>query len=333
MMPHSIPSKGSGPPPIPEAQDRAMQRAKRDRESILNDNPLGREISTIESSEDDEVEQLAILTLKNLNKGHENSLSKKQNKLSSQTKRAASPPPLNPLQGERIPQVPLGIDLYLERGKEFERQGDVARALKAYENSITFNKNGNSCLKYANLLMQTNPTPQSINQAIRLLLHGEELGSNACKYVLANTIFAANYTPEQKKKFESTLEAAHNGHPRACFETAIALMDGKVVKKNEEAAFQWLVRAYERGFHDADFSIGMMHLEGSGTRANPFQAFKWLFSSASRGRPDAAYNLALLYLNGIGVQANLAEALRWITISAHRGFEPALQLHQKLVGS
>lgn len=150
-------------------------------------------------------------------------------------------------------------------------------------------------------------------------------------------------------------EAAANGDPRAQFEVAAILSEGKAVARDLEGAAIWYERAAVNGFAPAQYRLGNLYEHGEGFAkdleearlwyqrgadagnrmamhnlaslyasgelgSQDFeQAANWFRQAAELGLTDSQFNLGMLYARGLGVEQNLAESYKWFSIAAIRG--------------
>ena len=159
------------------------------------------------------------------------------------------------------------------------------------------------------------------------------------------------------QRLKQALEAQN---PRAYFDVAIRLAEGRSIPRNVEAAIPWLVLAAERGHAPAYYRIGNIYEKGLGPKRDIAQAvsayekgaalgnrksmhnlatlyaagtatgdadyqraFPLFEQAAELGLVDSQFNLAVLLVNGLGAKQNLSEAYKWFTVAAQNGDKEA----------
>lgn len=159
------------------------------------------------------------------------------------------------------------------------------------------------------------------------------------------------------QRLKQALEA---GNPRAYFDVAVRLADGRSVPRNVEAAIPWLVLAGERDHAPAYYRLGNIYEKGLGPKRDIAQAvgayskgatlgnrksmhnlatlyaagiatgaadyeraFPLFEQAAELGLVDSQFNLAVLLVNGLGTKQNLGEAYKWFTVAAQNGDKEA----------
>ncbi|MBZ9884892.1 sel1 repeat family protein [Mesorhizobium sp. CA10] len=94
--------------------------------------------------------------------------------------------------------------------------------------------------------------------------------------------------------------AAEQGVPEAQFQYALALLDGRYVKKDEKAAFALMQAAAEAGNRLAQFNFAQLLVQQDPGDHGLVKAAAYYERAAATGLADAQYALAQLYANGVG---------------------------------
>jgi localization factor PodJL len=149
--------------------------------------------------------------------------------------------------------------------------------------------------------------------------------------------------------------AAASGDPRAQYELAIRMIEGRTETRDPAAAVPLLEKASQRGLAPAQYRLGALYEKGIGVEKSLPQARHWYEQAASagnvkamhnfavllaeggEGKPDYAtaanwfkraaefgvrdsqYNLAILYARGLGVEQSLVEAYVWMALAEGQG--------------
>lgn len=181
-------------------------------------------------------------------------------------------------------------------------------------------------------------------------------------------IVAAPPLPEglTSQRLKLAIEA---GDPRAYFDVATRLADGRNVTRDVEAAIPWFKRAAELRHAPSYYRLGNIYEKGLGPKrdinaavaayrkgaelgnrksmhnlATLFaagiasgspdydQAFPLFEQAAELGLVDSQFNLAVLLVNGLGAKQNLSEAYKWFAIAAQNGDREAAKKRDEVGG-
>jgi len=85
------------------------------------------------------------------------------------------------------------------------------------------------------------------------------------------------------------------GNPYAQLDLGYMYLYGMGVPADDEAAFQWFLKAAEQGLANAQFDVGLCYYYGWGVPQNITEAVNWMKKAADQGNP-----YALDFLKGIG---------------------------------
>ena len=163
-------------------------------------------------------------------------------------------------------------------------------------------------------------------------------------------------------------EAVAAGEPKAQYELAVRLYDGRGLPKDQTTAARWFERAAQAGLALAQYRLGSMYEKGSGVRrdlpaakiwylkaaeagnaraahnlavidADPGsgaadypEAAKWFRKAAELGVRDSQYNLAILYARGLGVEKDLGQSFFWFSLAAREGDPDAARKRDEIAG-
>jgi len=119
-----------------------------------------------------------------------------------------------------------------------------------------------------------------------------------------------NHSP----KFAALMEKATAGDADSQYDVAAAHDHGDHgVKKDNQAAFEWYLRAAKQGHIEAQCAIAWAYKNGAGVKADNRLAFEWYMKAAEQGDAQAQYNVGKAYVNGEGVEKDLKKAAKWIS--------------------
>ncbi len=90
-----------------------------------------------------------------------------------------------------------------------------------------------------------------------------------------------------RKAYQVFRDQALQGDPEASFQLSRFYRTGKVVKRDEYAAFEWCRRAAEQGVAQAQYRLGLMYMDGEGVTSDEYEAMKWLELAAKGGNEQA----------------------------------------------
>jgi len=153
----------------------------------------------------------------------------------------------------------------------------------------------------------------------------------------------------------SLRHAAAKGDVQAQYEIAHRFGIGQGVERDNEAAFQWYMKAASQGFAPAQYRLATLYERGRGVerslekaqvwykragqlgnlkamhnlavistaidQKNPDYetAVYWFTEAANRNLADSQFNLAILYQNGVGVPQDLVQSYFWFALAAKQG--------------
>ena len=150
-------------------------------------------------------------------------------------------------------------------------------------------------------------------------------------YDLASRNLKANLNV--KESLQWMQQAADMGHCLACHQMALLLEDGKLVKKDRDAAIAYARKSAQMDYFQAQQYLGEL-LQKEGRYE---EAAEWLRKAAEQGVGQAAVLLAQLYENGQGVPLDRVEAAFWYKVALKDFFflnrDAAQQSLQRLEGA
>lgn len=146
-------------------------------------------------------------------------------------------------------------------------------------------------------------------------------------FLLALAIVGANSGLAQvssKKKFLLPQDA-EAGNLEAQYELACNLFYGRNgYEQNQEASFEWFLKAAKQGHVTSQTQIGYMYLYGKGAEKSPVEAAPWIEKAAALGNRAAQTYMAVLCRFGMGgVEQDMDKAVYWYWESAKRGYGDA----------
>ncbi len=112
----------------------------------------------------------------------------------------------------------------------------------------------------------------------------------------------------------------------AQFNLGMLYEQGKGVKKNNQKAAQWHLRAAKAGLADAQFALGYLMEKGTAHNAivdtpDYVDAVHWYSRAANQGFGPAQQNLGQLYMKGQGTTQNLVQAYKWFVLAGRNAKE------------
>lgn len=166
---------------------------------------------------------------------------------------------------------------------------------------------------------------------------------------------------------ERLKQALGERNPRAFFDLATRLADGRTLKRDVEASIPWFVLAaesghapsyyrlgniYEKGLgpkRDMKLAVGAyqkaatlgnrkamhnlatLYASGSATGAPDYDHAVPLFEQAAGlGLVDSQFNLAVLLVNGLGTKQDLGGAYKWFAVAAQNGDKEAAKKRDEI---
>ncbi len=121
-------------------------------------------------------------------------------------------------------------------------------------------------------------------------------------------------------------EYADKGDPFGQFCYALALYQGKGVKKDSVQAVTWFKKAAARSLSDAQFMLAVASRTGEGMQRDSSEAVEWLRKAAMQAHGRAQYVLGLAYMEGDGVSKDVIKGAAWVMLAAEAGLPEASEL-------
>ena len=117
---------------------------------------------------------------------------------------------------------------------------------------------------------------------------------------------------EQEKKVETLRQKAEAGDVQAMTTLFYTYMEGRGVKQDAAAAYQWAKRAADLDDPRGLTQSGVCHLQGNGTTKDERTGFTLLGQAAALGSEHACFFLANAYHNGkYGLQKDSSQFTHW----------------------
>ncbi len=124
----------------------------------------------------------------------------------------------------------------------------------------------------------------------------------------------------------STASSANNlrvavaaGDPRAQYELAIRMVEGRRENRDPAAAVELFEKAAQKGLAPAQYRLGSLYEKGVGVEKNLQQARHWYEQAASAGNVKAMHNFAVLLAEGADGKPDYATAANWFKKAAEHG--------------
>jgi uncharacterized protein len=112
--------------------------------------------------------------------------------------------------------------------------------------------------------------------------------------------------------------------PEAQFQTALFLIEGKIVAKDKNKAKIYFAKAALSLHPLAAFNLAQILLNDATTQEQKKRAYDLFFMAANKGLKDAQYAVAQFLLNGTGgISPDAAQARLWIEKAAHQNYDTA----------
>lgn len=118
---------------------------------------------------------------------------------------------------------------------------------------------------------------------------------------------------------------AESGDAKAQLELSHAYEDGRGVDKNENLAFEWLMKAAHSGNPDAENEAGVAYRLGRGVGKDLKEAVRWYRKAARHGSANAMFNLGTVYFNGEGEHISDVRAYAWFYLAQRAGSQEAAE--------
>lgn len=92
--------------------------------------------------------------------------------------------------------------------------------------------------------------------------------------------------------------------------------EGLGVEKNEDKAFELVLKAAEKDLPAAQFNIGRFYMIGVGCEIDFDKAIYWMSKSSNNGNERASYALGYMCFKGFGVKQDYKQAVSWFKLSS-----------------
>jgi TPR repeat protein len=162
-------------------------------------------------------------------------------------------------------------------------------------------------------------------KAIALYKLAAELGSDAGKLNFGRFLTRSEDPKEVSHGISLLEQAAENGLARAQTTLALYYLDGILVEKDFDLAFNFFQAAAASGDLEGIVGLGVNFARGYGCEKNLERAKQLYEIAAERGAAQAQFNLAWCYHYGLGVDRDFGLALKWYSVAAEQGNAGAIR--------
>lgn len=108
---------------------------------------------------------------------------------------------------------------------------------------------------------------------------------------------------------------ALGGDASAQYRLAVMYEKGLGVKRDDQQAAAWYLKAAIQDDSRAQFALAEMYHKGQGVPLNEKQAIHWYVEAADHGYPKAQYTVGLMYAKGEGVPQDYVIAYKWLSLA------------------
>ena len=113
---------------------------------------------------------------------------------------------------------------------------------------------------------------------------------------------------------------AGKGDADAMFFLSVLYAEGKGVKQDPKASFEWLEKGAKAGSVRAQGTLGMYYSEGIGTAKDDALSLEWGRRAAEAGHLVSQFIMGVRFNTGTGVTRDAVQAAAWWNKAAARGF-------------
>jgi TPR repeat protein len=125
--------------------------------------------------------------------------------------------------------------------------------------------------------------------------------------------------------------AAERGNlARAQYALCLLHQRGIGVLKNDVEAVLWCQKAADQNYSAAITHVGIAMLEGRGIAKDEDAARKTLERAAELDEPNAQYTLGRIYERGLGIKKDPVVAMKWFILAAEQAHQQATQKVEEL---
>ena len=117
---------------------------------------------------------------------------------------------------------------------------------------------------------------------------------------------------------------------RAQYALCLLHQRGIGVQKNDVEAVLWCQKAADQNYSAAITHVGIAMLEGRGIPKDEEAARKTLERAAELDEPNAQFTLGRIYERGLGTKKDLVVAMKWFILAAEQAHQLATQKVEEL---
>lgn len=144
-----------------------------------------------------------------------------------------------------------------------------------------------------------------------------------CALLVGIFFFCGSGNSQPLNDVGALIVRANGGDAEAQVELGLRYFQGRGLREDDRAAFEWFRRAAALGSVEGMYQLASLYAFGLGVppgEPDPdVRAAQFYFEAARRGHAGAQHSLGLFYLTGKGVQQDRAEAAKWFRRAADQG--------------
>ncbi|GEM_PF-3538854 len=152
---------------------------------------------------------------------------------------------------------------------------------------------------------------------------GDTLSSDVCCIIKKQLLEAGEDTEGAKKMLNSLETFAKTGNALAQRFLAELYSEGKMVKQDDQVAFDLFKASAERGDGWSQYNTARKYISGMGVERDTKKGFEWMKKAAENNLSIAQFDLAVLYYLGTGTAIDKKLGYVWLLIAKENGHEEA----------
>jgi uncharacterized protein len=169
--------------------------------------------------------------------------------------------------------------------------------------------------------------PYDITMAFHYFLvsgnRGDKLSRDVCCIIKKQLLEEGENTEGAKKMFQSLEASAKAGNALAQRFLAELYSEGKMVKQDDNIAFDLFMKSAERGDDWSQYNTARKYISGLGVDRDAKKGFEWMKKAAENNLSVAQFDLAVLYYLGTGTTIDKQLGYVWLLIAKENGYKEA----------
>jgi uncharacterized protein len=152
---------------------------------------------------------------------------------------------------------------------------------------------------------------------------GDELSRDVCCIIKKQLLETGEDTEGAKKMLQSLEASAKTGNALAQRFLAELYSEGKIVKQDDNRAFDLFKKSAENGDNWSQYNTARKYIGGVGIDRDTKKGFEWMKKAAENNLSVAQFDLAVLYYLGTGTAIDKKLGYVWLLVAKENGYKEA----------